>query len=146
MPVETNIVIIGKAALEPTIFGITNRLEKFGGNVSLDDYALGAEKAWDALVFTVHGADGKKFQCRVVYEDRGKPPVPEHISSANDTVNEILQKPACFYEIQTQDDDELLKLFVHFIALYFTKTCKGVLYEAAENTLYTYDEYQSKKL
>ncbi len=143
---ETQVVVLGKVALSPTIFGITSQLEKFSGKVSLDDYALGAEKAWDELVFTVDGADGKKFQCRVVYEDRGKPPVPENISAANDAVIEILQKPACFYEIQTQvTHEESLKNFIHFIALYFTKTCKGIVYDTAENKLYTHDEYQAKK-
>lgn len=143
---KTQVVVLGKVALAPTIFGITSQLEKFSGKVALDDYALGAQKAWDELVFTVDGADGKKFQCRVVYEDRGKPPVPENISAANDAVNEILQKPACFYEIQAQDnDEETIKNFVHFIALYFTKTCKGILYEVTESKFYTSDEYQTTK-
>lgn len=141
-----SLVILGKVALAPTIFGMTNELEKFSGKVTLEDYALGAEKAWDELLFAVEAGNGKKLQCKVVYEDRGKPPVPDNVASDNDSVNSLLKKSACFYEIQAQvEHEESLKNFIHFIALYFTKICKGIIYDVAEEKIYTLDEYIEKQ-
>ncbi len=136
-------VIVGNVALSPTIFGITNALEKFQGKALLEDYGLSAEKNWDTLLFGIESNDGKKFHCKVAYELKGTPPVPENAAASSQDAPDILKNPSCYYVIETDDaPDEKLQEFIKFICVYLAKMCRGLIYHCGRNAYDTLEEYQ----
>lgn len=139
------LIIAGKIALSPTIFGITSALEKFQGKASLEDYGLSAEKNWDYLLFGIESNDGKKLPCKVAYELKGMPPVPENAAVSSKDTLAVLKNPVCHYIIEADDARDMkLREFITFICAYFAKTCKGVIYDKEENAAYTLEEYEQK--